>query len=373
MTRILLTAMAAVLACALALGATASASADTPTPSPEPTLTPSPTPNTADVISILVIEDLNKNGVRDTGEPGSAGWTLYGGCSDALIFIEPPGNDGKTSLRISPYQGRVQECIRLQHRFGWLETTTPFLQLDFPYGEARTALFLVHNLDTNVMEVNGELIIAGVPARDATVALAAPFAGCLERPADYPYPLLMITGNVSRPGCPQSGDTIVTILDGTPATALTYVPASTLATDLVARGDSMRLYASAFTAARIDGIDCAVIEPLTGGLIPPESVRVFVLSEEVRPGCGAPGRLVRFYREGQALDPLVPWRAGQFNYSYEDFVPAAHDDQIILPPNTGAGPQHDHFTPYASLALAAVLIGASLKTLGLRTMRPASD
>ncbi|WP_376789530.1 LamG-like jellyroll fold domain-containing protein [Thermoflexus sp.] len=47
----------------------------TPTPTPSPTPTATPTPGPA-VICVLKFHDLNKNGVRDPGEPLLSGWTF---------------------------------------------------------------------------------------------------------------------------------------------------------------------------------------------------------------------------------------------------------------------------------------------------------
>jgi hypothetical protein len=289
-------------ATALPIGATRAATA-TPSASPTATVAPTATPVPGTYIDIEVVLDLNKDGVRQPDEPGVSGARLHSGCSDALGQIAETDGNGKTQSRVWVYQGRIHECITLEHRFGWLETTNPVLRLDVPAGEQHTALFLIHDLGPDVMEVSGESILAGVPAPDAVITLGAPFGGCLERAVERRYPLLVIVG-AARPGCPAAGTLVQLLLDGSPTGTISYSRGQATQ-DLVARGDSMRLYGSFISAARIADVDCGVVQSMsgTGGLIPPGFVRVFVLSEEVRTGCGAPGRLVRFYRDGAPLDP----------------------------------------------------------------------
>lgn len=126
----------------------------------------------------------------------------------------------------------------------------------------------------------------------------------------------------------------------------------------------MRMYGSFISAARIGDADCAVVRQLSGGgLIPPGAVRVFVLSEEVRPGCGAPGRPVRFYRNGAPLDPTIPWRAGPFSYPDGfEFVPATD----ILLPNTGLGDQgRQTRATRIVLALTVLAVGTWLTRTGI--------
>jgi len=335
--------------------------AATPSPTPTEAVAPTVTSVPGVYIDIQVVHDLNKDGLRQPEEPGVPDARLHGGCSDALSQAPATDGDGRTRLLVSAYQGRIQECITLEHRFGWLETTDPVLRLDFPAGEARTALFLIHDLGPDVMEVSGEPIVAGVPDPGATITLGAPFGGCIERAAERRYPLLFIVG-AARPGCPPAGTRVQLLLDGSPAGVISY-EAGRASQDLVARGDSMRIYGSYISAARIGNVDCAVIQPQAGGLIPPGLVRVFVLSEEVRAGCGAPGRLVRFYRNGMPLDPLVDWRAGPFLYpDVPDFTPA----RAIVSPNTGGGATPNRMdTPMLAVAAVLMALGSGIAVAGL--------
>lgn len=333
--------------------------APTASPSPTETVEPTATPAPGTYIAIEVVNDLNKDGVRQPEEPGVAGATLHVGCGDAFLQIPTTDSDGKTQARISAYMGRVNECILLKHEFGWLETTSPYLRFDFPEGEVHSALFLIHELGPDVMEVDGEAILAGVPAPDATIALAAPFGGCIERPAGPPFPLFVIVG-ATRSGCPTPGAPVQLVLDGSSAGSIAYA-AGRVTQDVAARGDSMRLSGLSITAARIDGVDCAVIRDLAAAPLPPEYVRIFVLSDDIRPGCGAPGRVVRFYRGDVPLDPLVPWRAGDLP-QFPDFVPS----KAIVAPNAGGG-SGDASTPVA-LGLAGLLmvVGSLLAGFGAR-------
>jgi len=339
---------------------TAGLAAATPSATATATVEPTATPVPGTYIDIEVIDDLNTDGIRQPNEPGLAGAPLHGGCGDALSQIPATDSDGKTKVRVSAYKGRVLECITLEHHSGWLATTASTLRFDFPFGEQHTALFLIHDLGPDVMEIWGEPILAGVPAPAARIALAAPFGGCLEHSADRRFPLLFVVG-ATRPGCPAAGASVQLLLDGSPAGVVAYA-AGRMSRDLVAGGDSMRMYGHFITAARISGVDCAVIAPFTGALIPPGSVRVFVLSEEVRPGCGAPGRLVRFYRDGLPLDPTVPWHAGPFVYpEVPEFVPA----QVIAPNTGGGGWRRDGGAPALVLVTMLVATGACLVATGM--------
>jgi hypothetical protein len=354
----------AVAAMLLAPGA-ALAGDETATQPPTETVEPTATAAPGTYIAIEVVHDLNKDGVRQASEPGVEGVSLHGGCSDAIIIITPTDADGETQLDVSGYLGRVDVCISLQHRFGWLSTTDPTLQLGFPVGEQHTAVFLVHDLGADVMEVYGEAILAGVPAPEAAIALSAPYTGCVERHVERTFPLLFVVGS-SRSGCPGAGASLQVVLDGATANVLTYTPGGRPSADIVARGDSMRMYGSNVTGGRINGVECAVIRPHTGALIPEGFVRVFILSEEVRAGCGAPGRTVRLYIDGVAQDPTFAWRAGQFNFPD---VPEFRDArEVVSPPNTGSGPVGGSgmsgVTPLAliSIGTLALLAGFAIST-----------
>ena len=88
------------------------------------------------------------------------------------------------------------------------------------------------------------------------------------------------------------------------------------------------------------------------GFVAPGEVRVFVLSDEVRPGCGAPGLQVRLLRGDTLLDPILHWQAGDLQQPPQFTVAVTN----VTPPNTGDGTSaaRPDRTPLAvALALAA--------------------
>jgi hypothetical protein len=153
----------------------------------------------------------------------------------------------------------------------------------------------------------------------------------------------MIAGGADRAGCPQLGDAVTLLADGEVGGMLVFAPGQSTSTDLVVGGDSMRFWfePNEFSggsdeppviAASVNSIDCAVVENIRtfgGGLA------VYVLSDEARAGCGRPGDVVRFYRDGVLLEPELPWQAGWLS-GPPDVVPAEGASHTITPPNTGS-------------------------------------
>ena len=142
----------------------------------------------------------------------------------------------------------------------------------------------------------------------------------------------------------------------------------------------MRLYTFDVTDAWVLDVasgrlvkSCAVTVPVQGGLTPPGFRRVFVLSDEARPGCGGapPAVSSGSLRGDQLLDPILNWQAGNVAQPPR-FTVATLDN--VTPPNAGDGPSatHAHATPVAlALALARALAFSSIAA-GVRLRRKAS-
>lgn len=309
--------------------------AATPTAAPEATATPDPSK-----LRVRVVNDLDRDGVVDPDEPGLAGWQLISACGDALSRAETDteGYAYSYASTSAQYPG-VIACVRIARPFGWLATSPVNLQVPDTIDRAVGVTFLVHDLGRTVMEASGEQIVAGLPAGNVQISREAPpFAGggegCVETFEPYGPRVLLIVGADVRPGCPTPGAAFDILMEGEVAASLAFVPGQQVSTAFVIRGDSMRFGGNSITSAQIDGLECGVVIPHSGGLTPPGSVSVYVLSAEVRAGCGTPGALVRFFREGRPLEPLVPWRAGTASYPEFpelNFAP----EQVIVPPTTG--------------------------------------
>lgn len=307
-----------------------------PTPTPEATATPDPSR-----LRLRVVHDLDRNGAADPGEPGLPGWQLIGGCSDA-IQIQTTDADGNAYLFVSDRGdadgGGVLACVRVTRPFGWFPVTPVSVSVPIDIDRASGVTFLVHDLGRTVMEASGEEIVGGLPGGISLLRETSPFtgagAGCLETFEPFGPRVLIIVGADVRPGCPTEGAAFDILLNRQVARSLVFTPGQQLTTTFVIEGDSMRVGGSNLTSAQIDGTECGVVRQHGGGLIPPGSVTVYVLSDEVRPGCGVPGALVRFFREGRPLEPLVPWRAGTASYPEFpelNFAP----EQVVVPPTTG--------------------------------------
>jgi hypothetical protein len=202
------------------------------------------------------------------------------------------------------------------------------------------------------MEVSGEAIVRGLPATTLSVTAAAPHEDCVRSFLDsdgwYAGATAFVSGSDSDPSCPAAGDRVSIVVEGDtddPVT-VTFAPGGVEGRDLVAHGDSMRVHDIDITGATIGGVECAVImDPPPGAFVAPGAVTAFVLSDEVRAGCGAPGRTVTFFRVGRPLTPTLPWVPGRVD-SFVEFtfadVPVAEPTpqparNVVTLPNTGSG------------------------------------
>ena len=192
------------------------------------------------------------------------------------------------------------------------------------------------------MEIHADVILRGLPDTNVSFSQAAPpFTGagngCVEPMNEGAGVTLLILGSDLRRECPSKGDRFSIVMEGQVVGTFPFLP-GTIAPDeltFVAGGDSMLVAATEADGARIEGgtgAECAVVRPVGGSLTPPQNF-IYVLSDEARPGCGTPGKLVRFTNGGRPLDPLVSWHAGAQNGGIE-FTDAK--PRVITPPNTGS-------------------------------------
>ena len=341
------------------------AAARTPTPTPTATATPLP-PGT---LRIVVFNDLNGDGLLDPGEPGLASWHISQGCGDALRLLVTDERGEATT----EFYGGYEICLHLNREFGWLPTRNnvhtrvmPDRSTDEPF------LFGLHDLGRTAMELRGEAIAGGLPMEQGEPGIEAPFHACghlfFERvDPSTTNTVVIVEGADTLAGCPRPGDPVLPSVDApqTPSPSVPFAPGTTVTTSWVDNGDSMRFYASYVSDAWV--LDpgtasvakhCTEIRDVRGGLLPPGLARVFVVSEQARPGCGAPGRTVRLFRDGQPLDPILEWRAGDVSQTLPDFELAP---TTVSFPDTGSAGAHGtqrHREVAALTAAAAFAIGA---------------
>jgi hypothetical protein len=366
----------------------AAALAFTPTPTPTltrtPTATPTPagTPLPAHTLLIRVVNDLNSDGKVDAGEPGLANWRVTGGCGDGIV---PLTTDANGDIFIpQPWFDRAEGilgCFRVDRPFGWLPTRNNVsVRIPADWDTANPFIFGLHDLGRTVMELYGEVISGGLPAQQGNPGIEAPYRACghllvESAGAVVSFSRVIVEGVDTHAGCPRAGDRIVPSSDGvppTPAPALPFAPGIGAATSWVSNGDSMRFYnyALPITAAWVlDPAsatitrDCLAARDLEG-FVPQGSQRIFVLSDEARHGCGAPGRPVQFFSGDQRLAPGLDWRAGDIGDLLFAFEPAR--DVEIGPPDTGSA----GLLPQASPR--SLLPRASAQATATPTASPAS-
>lgn len=307
------------------------------TPTPEPTATPYP-PGTT-LLRVRVVDDGNGNGVVDAGDSGLQGWEAVQACGDALSVGPPTDANGSTLVRVvtsTNVDGVMTTCVWLRRLRGWLPTSPTVLNPPITEGQMTDVTFLLRYLGDSVMETQVSVVIRGIPTVTAVTA-ASPFAQCVEHPNGT---VLMIVGAADRQGCPEPGDSIRLLVDGSEGGRLVFAPGQDTGQDLVVGGDSMRFWFTSeefsdgseeppLIVARVNSMDCAVVDnvqTLGGGLA------VYVLSDEARAGCGRPGDVVRVYRDGALLEPQFAWHPGWLS-NPPSFTAA---ETTIVPPDTGS-------------------------------------
>lgn len=88
---------------------------------PEPTPTPTPTARPAPALGTLLVakyNDQNRNGVRDAGEPGLAGWTFNVGSGSTIVRTITTGSAGTASTTLGEGSYTVTEVTQP----GWTNT-----------------------------------------------------------------------------------------------------------------------------------------------------------------------------------------------------------------------------------------------------------
>jgi len=310
------------------------------TPKPTTTATPAPTatPLPPGYVHVRVVDDVNANGREDPGERGLGGANIEGGCSDGKTLATTDSNGDAIALLIPSDVAGGHECFQIQRRVGWLPVTSLTQQIPTA-GVTGPVRFFIHVFGSTVMELHGETFVRGLPAEDVTFSRTAPpftggTVGCIEAFREGIGWTLIVVGSDLRAGCPSKGDRFSVIMEDQIVGTFPFLP-GTIAPDeltFVAGGDSMLVVAGGADGAQIDGADCAVVRHVGGGLTPPGNF-IYVLSDEARAGCGTPGKLIRFTKNGRPLDPLVPWHAGAQNGGIE-FTDAK--PRVITPPSTGS-------------------------------------
>jgi hypothetical protein len=216
------------------------------------------------------------------------------------------------------------------------------------------------------------------------VTAQAPYEDCVGHFLDvttwFSFAAVIVGSSDFAANCPADGDPVTIVLDGDTDSAINapFQPGTVVGSNLVAHGDSMRVVGELLSGATIGGAECAVIlEPPPGAFLGPGTVTAFVLADEIRSGCGAPGRDVIFHREGKPLAPTLPWAAGrpdtfiEFTFVNDQPTPTP-DPQQIEPPQTGTGPAVS--SPEAPvLASLAAAVGAVLTICGYATRRRRAD
>jgi hypothetical protein len=359
LTRLCRTRIAVAAVALVALAVAPAAAHAAPATGGEPTSTPIPAGRRV----VSVVNDLNGDGVHQDSEPALPGWRLTLGCTDAVIGIET--NAAGEASAGSPDQG---ECIRLNRPFGWLPTNpaTTTVRVDAGVDDVN---FLVRDLGDHAMEITGEAIVRGLPAQSLAVTAAAPYESCVGSFLDvsswYSSATVIVSDSAADASCPDPGSAVTVVLEGDTAAAITvpFSPGQTVSRDLVARGGAMRITGVSLTAAKIGGVECAVIlQPPPGAFLPGGIVTAFVLSEEVRAGCGAPGRLVEFYRDGRLLTPPIPWVAARpdepIEFAFAPDTPTTTPRPPVVLPRTGSG------VGSRSSSLSAIAVGLTLTGCG---------
>ena len=357
MTRIALSILLAVASAgALAFGASRTAApgaaatpmltlAATGTPVKTGTAAPATTPVPANALRLRVVNDLNGDGLADPGEPGLGGWQIYGGCSDAIVVLTTDDDEYAVALSAGPDAGGSPGCYRVQRPFGWLPTRALSAEIPGTFDRSAPYLFMFQDLGRTAMELAGEFLnSSGLPGEQGDPSVAEPFRKCGHFFVSHYAPseirvAVIVVGSDREPGCPSSGVEVTPADSGRPAGAgIPFSPGPSIGATFATGSESMRFYATDVTGASVLDVaagtvttDCAVVIPVQG-FVPPGYVRVFVLADKARPGCGAPGRLVQLYRDGQALTPSLDWRPGVIEVG--ELVPGK--PSVIIPPNTGS-------------------------------------
>lgn len=310
-----------------------------PTRTATPVPVPTPRPLFGSEVRVHLINDLNGDGLIQNSEPGLPGWQFSVGCEDDLLSETTDAN-GETA--VSP-----PTCMRFEPLpAGWLVTSPPTRRIVVA-ADAKEVFILVHDFGADTMSVGVSLSVDGLPAKSPVLTLAPPIEGCLRYTVDRATlyesaATMVILASSAKAGCPAEGEAVNVLISGRPAQpALSFARGGWTFTPLTVGGPSMLFYTyKGMDGATIDGVECGIVvhAGLNGGPwehTPEEdNASVYVVSEQTRPGCGAPGKLVEFRRNGVGLRPLIPWGT---EYMEDPGLRPTSPVQRITPPNTGGG------------------------------------
>ncbi len=326
------------------------AGAQEPTPTSPPVRTPPP----RGTLLVRVVNDLDGDGRRDEGEPGLPGWQGRIGCSDALVRMPVTDDRGETRFETA------SDCASLELQFGWLPTSPAFVSFTVQAGARLEIEFLVRKVGDQVQRLAGDAIVDGFPA--AATARVDAFVHGTSCGDGQVYAhwysaryVLYILSAQDRPGCATDGEPVSLALDGRPAGNVAFAPGSSTELHLVAgpmpmwfgypppRGLTPQVY--------VGDVVCGEARKYTGGGFVPQNLHyVYVLPEALRPGCGAPGRVVTLRADGETLRS-APWQPGRAVLAV-DRVPSP------VPPRAGTGRLGEEAPAAALAGLAAAAMGA---------------
>jgi len=280
-------------------------------------------------LTVLVIHDLNGNGRRDPGEPGLAGWTV-----DLPDICGKLGTGEEAQSGVTDGQGQVvfptrtYRCVVVESRFGWVFTTDRPQRTNIGPREEE-ALVLVRKIGQQLHVVTGRVIVDGLPATDGT-RIDALVGGNSCGDVDFrPYTavssyMLHVLGEADRPGCASEGESVVITVGNVPVGEVTFASGQSSRLDLIAGPVPMWF----------EGVGRLGPQPVVyvGSLVCGEArlfqsfgfhtYTVYVFPDALRPGCGAPGRIVTLRIEDEVLLQAV-WQAG--------FVPFDELQDVELP------------------------------------------
>jgi hypothetical protein len=341
----------------------------------DPTPAATMTPVAPDEVRIRVVSDFNRTGAFEPGESGIPDATVSRVCGDVIDMLPATDSDGFTTSGF-PSLGCA---LVLRREHGWLPITPLSLQ---PALGTSSVEFFVHDLGDSVMEIAGDVMIDGVPPREASFnRVAPPFngtnVGCVESIVNVfaasTRATVIVVGADQRVDCPAPGNRFDVLLEGAVVGNFAFDAGSAISSSFIVGPQSMQVTIPFGSVKRapvdqvevldasgnVTGRDCGVVRESPTAPAPPQVV-VFILADAVRPGCGSPGRRVQFYRDGMSLDPVLDWVAGAAGR----IEVTARQQPPVVPPNTGVGPRVA--TTSLESALLAMIAGvASIASGGI--------
>lgn len=335
--------------------------ASTPTATPAPTRTPRPNEGT---LVVFVINDLNRNGIRDPGEPGVEGWTLTLGCGDLIYDEDVTDADGNVVFLVK----RGQACVYAREPFGWVLTSDRFVRAYVRAGRVVEASALAYKAGEQLQRYAGSLIINGFPAPEGTMVDALvdgrSCGDVLVSLGDARTRFsLYVLGERDRAGCAREGQPVALAVNGVVVRTDIFEVDTTRFGDLNVGPAPMYFDLAAPEGTTpvpyVEAIGCGEAIRKTGPLLLPNSYTVYVLPAGLRAGCGAPGRIVTVMAGGEIIRQVL-WREG--------FV-WGEDLQDVALGDTGGGAPRSGVPPASRLWIALALAGAAFLALGIAVRR----